>query len=250
MPYLWSNVAYPSLKPLASWVADLLSRVRFVRLWLEDGQPRVFDLPAFYFPQGFMTAVLQLHARKYKLAINTLRFTFQLLTQAEQTEALEWVRPEKSAAMDKKKVPTEETKADGSAEGDAAATDPEEAVATEEDKTGQVVHAAFNDGVLCSGLFLEGARIADTSGNLQLEDQLPRQLVSKMPVLHFLPEPNHVIQDEFYVCPVYKISTRQGVLSTTGMSTNFVVQIELPRGNQSSSYWILRGTAALLNLDT
>merc|ERR1711968_201284 len=94
VPDLWSNVAYPSLKPLASWVEDLQNRVAFMRSWLEEGQPRVFSLPAFYFPQGFMTAVLQLHARKYKLAINTLRFTFQLLTQAQETEALELVLPD------------------------------------------------------------------------------------------------------------------------------------------------------------
>ena len=119
------------------------------------------------------------------------------------------------------------------------------------------INAAYDDGVLCSGLYLEGARIADANAEagdgaecqLQLEDQLPRQLVSELPVIHFLPEPDHVPSDSCYVCPVYKVSTRQGTLSTTGMSTNFVVAIELPRGSRRASDWVLRGTAALLNLD-
>ncbi|CAF1657368.1 unnamed protein product, partial [Didymodactylos carnosus] len=39
VPLLWSKVAYPSLKPLASWAADLLQRVKFVQNWVDDGIP-------------------------------------------------------------------------------------------------------------------------------------------------------------------------------------------------------------------
>ena len=237
VPSLWSNVAYPSLKPLASWVADLKNRVLFIRNWLEIGQPKIFDLPAFYFPQGFMTAALQLHARKYKIAINTLKFSFEILSAKDQLNCERWVRPSSKSIKDENE---DENKDDDKDEN-------------KDESEGDI--SKYDDGVLCSGMYLEGARVALSEGDgdegiLQLKDQLPRQLVSELPVIHFLPEPNHVINETYYVCPVYKVSTRQGVLSTTGMSTNFVVSIELPRGAQTSSYWILRGTAALLNLDT
>lgn len=35
VPENWENVAYPSLKPLASWVADLIERVAFFRDWVD-----------------------------------------------------------------------------------------------------------------------------------------------------------------------------------------------------------------------
>ena len=61
VPDNWGLVAYPSLKPLASWVENLIGRVNFMQIWLENGQPKVFELPYFYFPQGFTTGCLQNH---------------------------------------------------------------------------------------------------------------------------------------------------------------------------------------------
>lgn len=42
-------------------------------------------MPAFFFPQGFMTGTLQLHARKYAIPIDTLNFSFAV--QREETAA-------------------------------------------------------------------------------------------------------------------------------------------------------------------
>jgi dynein heavy chain len=58
IPPQWEKVAYPSLKPLSSWVQDLIHRVEFISQWLYHGPPKTYWLPAFFFPQGFMTAAL------------------------------------------------------------------------------------------------------------------------------------------------------------------------------------------------
>jgi hypothetical protein len=42
---MWRAAAYPSLKPLASWVVDYQERVAFMRSWLTRGPPSCFWLP-------------------------------------------------------------------------------------------------------------------------------------------------------------------------------------------------------------
>ncbi len=59
VPPEWEAAAYPCLKPLASWVDDLLARLTSIRSWLTDGPPESFWISGFFFPQGFMTGVLQ-----------------------------------------------------------------------------------------------------------------------------------------------------------------------------------------------
>ena len=51
VPTLWAAVAYPSLKPLTSWVLDFHKRISFLRSWIKNGEPRCFWLPGFFFPQ-------------------------------------------------------------------------------------------------------------------------------------------------------------------------------------------------------
>lgn len=51
VPELWNAVAYPSLKPLSSWILDHQKRMEFMRVWIHDGNPLCFWLPGFFFPQ-------------------------------------------------------------------------------------------------------------------------------------------------------------------------------------------------------
>ena len=74
VPEIWNAVAYPSLKPLSSWVSDFIARVEFIRSWICDGQPKAYWISGFFFPQGFMTGALQTYARKTRIAIDTLSF--------------------------------------------------------------------------------------------------------------------------------------------------------------------------------
>lgn len=75
---MWAQAAYPSLKPLASWIRDYAARIAFMRSWLRQGPPACFWLPGFFFPQGFLTGMLQMHARKYALPIDSLSYSVQV----------------------------------------------------------------------------------------------------------------------------------------------------------------------------
>jgi len=89
VPGNWVKVAYPCLKPLNSWVVDFIERIDFMVGWLQKGPPPSFWISCFFFPQGFMTAALQLHARKTKIPIDTLEFfsaTTQVMDHTTLTE--------------------------------------------------------------------------------------------------------------------------------------------------------------------
>jgi dynein heavy chain len=79
VPPNWKKVAYPSLKPLASWIKDLRDRVDFMRLWLTYGNPSCYWLSGFYFPQAFITGTLQTYSRRYKVPIDHVAFSFNVL---------------------------------------------------------------------------------------------------------------------------------------------------------------------------
>jgi len=152
-----------------------------------------FSLPAFFFPQGFMTGTLQNHARKYQVAIDTLSFRYHML-QGQHTDIKE----------------------------------------------------RCEDGVVVYGLYIEGARW-DSDMHL-VQESRSGEIHTVVPPIHMVPSVNHKPPPNEYQCPVYKTSVRAGILSTTGLSTNFVVAVELPT-TEDPIHWVLGGTAMLLNLD-
>nr|XP_033782541.1 dynein heavy chain 1, axonemal isoform X1 [Geotrypetes seraphini]XP_033782544.1 dynein heavy chain 1, axonemal isoform X1 [Geotrypetes seraphini]XP_033782545.1 dynein heavy chain 1, axonemal isoform X1 [Geotrypetes seraphini]XP_033782546.1 dynein heavy chain 1, axonemal isoform X1 [Geotrypetes seraphini]XP_033782547.1 dynein heavy chain 1, axonemal isoform X1 [Geotrypetes seraphini] len=82
VPELWKSKAYPSLKPLASWVMDLLQRIEFVEKWIMKGIPPVFWISGFFFPQAFLTGTLQNFARKSVISIDIISFNFKVMSQS------------------------------------------------------------------------------------------------------------------------------------------------------------------------
>jgi len=79
VPGLWAKAAYPSLKPLAAWMDDLVQRIAFVQTWIDGGPPPAYWISGFYFPQAFLTGTLQNYARKYKVAIDSVSFSFAIM---------------------------------------------------------------------------------------------------------------------------------------------------------------------------
>jgi hypothetical protein len=68
-----------------------------------------------------------------------------------------------------------------------------------------------------------------------IDEQEPGQIYSAAPYMHLRQTNNNTQQTQaFYQCPVYSTAAREGVLSTTGTSTNFVVALPLP----PRSLWI------------
>lgn len=84
VPKLWASKSYPSLMPLDNWVEDLCRRIKFIKNWVDNGTPKVFWISGFYFPQGFLTGLLQNFARKRVIAIDTVSFSFPILSQSEK----------------------------------------------------------------------------------------------------------------------------------------------------------------------
>ena len=196
VPPNWEAAAYPSLKPLASWVKDLHARIEFMRGWLKSGPPTAFWLSGFFFPQGFLTGALQNHARKYRVAIDTLAFSFRMLDAAGPDDLGEDDAPE--------------------------------------------------DGVLVYGMYMDGARW-DRDAHL-IADSKPGEIYAPWPVVHFTPVKDYRTPATAYSAPVYKTTPRAGVLSTTGISSSFVIAVDVPT-EKAPEHWIFCGAALVLQLN-
>jgi len=102
------------------------------------------------------------------------------------------------------------------------------------------------DGVIVYGLYLEGAQYHREQQ--KIADSEPGEMYNEMLPILFTPREGYEQSSSEYCCPVYKTSLRQGVLSTTGISTNFVLGIDLPCV-RTPEECVLQGTAFLLNLN-
>jgi len=217
-PENWAKLCYVSLKPLAAWCTDLFTRVAEMDVWLKNGPPNLFWIAGMYFPQGFMTAVLQQHSRRTRIPIDTLAFQCEVKSDVFNS-------PLCPAAM--------------------MFADP-----VEKD------YAIPSVGVNMYGLFMQGARW--NRDKVCIEDSLQGEMFSSMPIIWLEPLVPAVLKpanDKIsqkagcYRCPMYKTTTRAGTLSTTGHSTNYVVCLDVNHGGQGEEKWTNAGVAMFCMLD-
>ncbi|XP_018800561.1 PREDICTED: dynein heavy chain 6, axonemal [Bactrocera latifrons] len=205
VPNLWAKKSFLSIKPLPNYITDFQRRIEFIQNWARNGGPRSYWISGFYFPQSFLTGLLQTHARKRVLPIDSLKIDFKvfdlvIIQQAvferrvsgKDFEALYGSLPESTEA-----------------------------------------------GVNVHGIFIEAARWDSQKGGLW--DAEHGELFSRLPVVRFIPCLSLTPGDR-YDAPLYKTQARSGVLSTTGHSTNFILSILL-ESRSPPDFWILRGTA-------
>nr|XP_045000110.1 dynein axonemal heavy chain 14 [Jaculus jaculus] len=257
VPMLWQKHAYRSCKPLSSWVSDLIQRVNFFNTWAKvtytaiyhrymqfitikhslatsgqknqkppdlettstTGFPARYWLPAFFFPQAFLTAVLLDYSRSHGISVDTLTFTHQVVPGHADVEEDVPKFLEKKLTMVKKAFK-------GS--------------------------SSSGSGVYIFGLFLEGARWDHEQQGLA--DSLPRDICCDFPDIYFLPteisteipSSSNQTNSELntFECPVYQTPQRSSILTTTGLSTNFLTSVYLPT-KKPPSHWISRQVALL-----
>ncbi|CAD8156782.1 unnamed protein product [Paramecium pentaurelia] len=103
------------------------------------------------------------------------------------------------------------------------------------------------DGCYIFGISLEGIRWDYKKHYITHPRQ--KELYSELPLVWLLPciEKEYPKDLVIYQCPLYKVVSRAGTLSTTGHSTNFVTFLELP-SKDSEEQWIRAGAAAFLSL--
>ncbi|XP_012153033.2 dynein heavy chain at 16F [Megachile rotundata] len=212
VPQMWHNVnVYPSLKKLGSWIRNLELRIDFIQIWLIDIKPISFWISGLSFPQGFLTGMMQTCARKYNTPIDHLKLDF-IATKV--------------------------------------VLDQEDIEAQHREAHKEVIEVYQNlqvpeDGVLIHGLFIDAGRWDFES--MFLVDANIGEMHPSLPVIHINPVLELPKDDPRYVSPLYKTAVRAGVLSTTGHSTNFVIAVLLPSAKKQA-YWILKGTALLIEI--
>ncbi len=97
---------------------------------------------------------------------------------------------------------------------------------------------------LPAGLFLEGCRWGYDVH--ELVESEPKVLYTPMPIIWMVPQETSKFKTyPHYTAPLYKTSERRGILSTTGHSTNFVLDVRLPSNSNSPAHWTRRGVALL-----
>eukprot|EP00747_Dinoflagellata_sp_TGD_P069718 gnl/TRDRNA2_/TRDRNA2_156252_c0_seq1.p1 gnl/TRDRNA2_/TRDRNA2_156252_c0~~gnl/TRDRNA2_/TRDRNA2_156252_c0_seq1.p1 ORF type:complete len:406 (-),score=54.37 gnl/TRDRNA2_/TRDRNA2_156252_c0_seq1:107-1198(-) len=92
VPKEWREVAYPSRKPLFSWVLDLQDRVAVIKIMVSGEEwimPDCFYISHFFSPRGLLTSVLQDFAKSHSLPIDRLEFSHTVISALGDADDIE-----------------------------------------------------------------------------------------------------------------------------------------------------------------
>ncbi|CAE7333776.1 ODA11, partial [Symbiodinium sp. CCMP2456] len=84
----WQKLAYPSLKPLSGWFADLLSRMEQLVEWTNErsGLLKSIWISGLFNPMAFLTAVMQVTARNKQLPLDYMTNRATILNILDSTD--------------------------------------------------------------------------------------------------------------------------------------------------------------------
>ena len=84
----WLRLSWASNKNLAAWVDDLVKRVRQLSTWTGTlTLPKCLWLPGLFNPTAFLTAIMQVTARRLKLPLNQMSIETHVTTYATPEDA-------------------------------------------------------------------------------------------------------------------------------------------------------------------
>ncbi|KAJ0411318.1 hypothetical protein ATCC90586_005727 [Pythium insidiosum] len=140
----------------------------------------VFPLAVFWFPQGFFTAILQRHARKFAVPIHHLEFHFRVMRESFPTSRKSVLRRSGSVLSG--------STMDLDAAASAEATTAQSTAGSTRRISGLATSAATEseNGIYISGLHLEGAQWSDE--RQCLIDPQPGVMHHAMPVILVVPQ--------------------------------------------------------------
>ena len=89
IPESWLAHSFPSILTLHSYMEDLSHRIQFLDNWIRTGRPTVFKVGAFFHPEEFLTAVLQVYARKHVVPFDSLTWQTTVLNTLDPSSFTE-----------------------------------------------------------------------------------------------------------------------------------------------------------------
>lgn len=183
IPAVWAAKSYPSLKPLGSYVIDLIARLSFFNEWILFDSPPVFWISGFYFTQSFLTGVLQNFARKCTIPIDMVGFDFEV-KNVYISSVLETISH--SETMEATSVSSMKSSKMGSTEGETARTNQVSLTSTNSSQRKNSFNGLTKpqNGAFITGLFMDGA--GWDSKTKVIAESKPRVLFDAMPVASLL----------------------------------------------------------------